>query len=50
VAEIHETAGVHEADYYKWLNGTIPDHYSTCVAIEKVLVAGIPKRGKRMLS
>jgi hypothetical protein len=50
VAEIHEAAGVHEADYYKWLNGSIPDHYSTCVAIEKVLVAGIPKRGKRMFS
>jgi hypothetical protein len=50
VADIHETAGVHEADYYKWLNGSIPDHYSTCVAIEKVLVAGIPKRGKRALS
>ena len=47
VVEIHEAAGVHEADYYKWLNGSIPDHYSTCVAIEKVLVAGIPKRGKR---
>lgn len=50
VAEIHESAGVHEADYYKWLNGSIPDHYSTCVAIEKVLVAGIPKRAKRALS
>jgi hypothetical protein len=50
VVDIHETAGVHQADYYKWLNGTIPDHYSTCVAIEKVLVAGIPRRGKRALS
>jgi hypothetical protein len=50
VVEIHEAAGVHEADYYKWLNGSIPDHYSTCIAIEKVLVAGIPKRRKRALS
>ena len=50
VVEIHEAAGIHEADYYKWLNGSIPDHYSTCIAIEKVLVAGIPNRGKRALS
>jgi hypothetical protein len=50
VAEIHEAAGVHEADYYKWLNGSIPDHYSTCVAIEKVLAAGIPKRAPRKSS
>ena len=47
VVEIHEAAGVHESDYYRWLSGSIPDHYSTCVAIEKVLVAGIPKRGRR---
>ena len=50
VVEIREAADVHEGDYYKWLNGSIPDHYSTCVAIEKLLVAGIPARGKRRLS
>jgi hypothetical protein len=27
VVEIQKAAGVHEADYYKWLNGSIPDHY-----------------------
>ena len=32
--DIQEADGVEEADYYKWLNGTKPDHYSTCVAIE----------------
>ena len=50
VKDIQEAAGVHEADYYKWLNGSIPDHYSTCVAIEKVLATGLPKCGKRTLS
>jgi hypothetical protein len=50
VKDIQEAAAIHQADYYKWLNGSIPDHYSTCVAIEKVLVAGFPKRGKRALS
>ena len=50
VKDIQEAAGIHQADYYKWLKGSIPDHYSTCVAIEKVLVTGIPKRGKRALS
>jgi hypothetical protein len=50
VKDIQEAAAIHQADYYKWLNGSIPDHYSTCVAIEKVLVAGLPKRGKRALS
>jgi hypothetical protein len=48
VVEIYEAAGVHEGDYYRWLSGSIPDHYSTCVAIEKVLVAGLPKRGGRV--
>jgi hypothetical protein len=50
VAAIHAAAGVHETDYYKWLKGTSPDHYSTCVAIERVLVAGIPKRSSRQFS
>jgi hypothetical protein len=34
---------VDEADYYKWLNGKTPDHYSTCVAIEGVLREGLRK-------
>lgn len=50
VKDIQETAGVHEADYYKWLKGTIPDHYSTCLAIERVLRNGLPERRKRRLS
>ena len=36
------TAGEDEADYYKWLHGKLPDHYSTCVAIERVLRDGLP--------
>ena len=50
VKDIQEAAAIHQADYYKWLNGSIPDHYSTCVAIEKVLVAGLPKRAPQALS
>lgn len=50
VKDIQEAAAIHQADYYKWLKGSIPDHYSTCVAIEHALVVGIPKRGKRALS
>ena len=50
VKDIQEAAAIHRSDYYKWLNGDVPDHYSTCVAIEKVLVAGIPKRGKLAFS
>jgi hypothetical protein len=50
VKDIQEAAAIHQADYYKWLKGSIPDHYSTCVAIEKVLVAGIPKRATRARS
>ena len=50
VAAIHEAAGIHETDYYKWLNGATPDHYSTCIAVEKVLVAGMPKRAPRKSS
>jgi hypothetical protein len=44
VVDIQRTAGVDSSDYYKWLKGAIPDHYSTCIAIEKVLLAGLPKR------
>jgi hypothetical protein len=40
VKDIQKAAGVDEADYYKWLNGRTPDHYSTCVAIERVLHGG----------
>ena len=50
VKDIQDAAAIHQTDYYKWLKGSIPDHYSTCVAIEKILVVGIPKRGKRTLS
>ena len=48
VVEIQLAAGVHESDYYKWLNGSIPDHYSTCIAIERVLVSGLPKRARKL--
>jgi len=44
VKDIQEAAGVDEADYYKWLSGKVPDHYSTCVAIERVLHYGLPRR------
>jgi hypothetical protein len=44
VKDIQEAAGVDEADYYKWLGGKVPDHYSTCVAIERVLHDGLPGR------
>lgn len=44
VREIQEAAGVDEADYYKWLRGKTPDHYSTCAAIERVLHSGLPRR------
>lgn len=43
VKDIQEAAGVDEADYYKWRNGRIPDHYSSCVAIETVLLGGLFK-------
>lgn len=43
VKDIQGAAGVDEADYYKWLNGSKPDHYSTCVAIEGVLRQGLTK-------
>lgn len=44
VRDIQEAAGVDEADYYKWLSGKTPDHYSTCVAIERVLHCGLSQR------
>lgn len=44
VRDIQEAAGVDEADYYKWLRGATPDHYSTCAAIERVLHQGLPER------
>jgi hypothetical protein len=50
VADIQRAAGVHSTDYYKWLNGTIPDHYSTCIAIEKVLMAGLPAKPHKTVS
>ena len=40
VRDIHEAAGVHQTDYYRWLKGTIQDHYSTSIAIEKILAGG----------
>ena len=50
VKDIQEAAGVHEADYYKWLKGSIPDHYSTCISIERLLASGLPERRKRKFS
>jgi hypothetical protein len=47
VKDIQVAAGADEADYYKWLHGKIPDHYSTCTAIERVLRIGIPRATKR---
>jgi hypothetical protein len=43
VSDIQRAGGVDESDYYKWLNGRIPDHYSTCLDIERVLEFGLPK-------
>jgi hypothetical protein len=47
VRDIQEAAGVDEADYYKWLRGKTPDHYSTSAAIERVLHDGLPRRMER---
>lgn len=47
VVDIQSAAGVDESDYYKWLNGKIPDHYSTCMRIERLLYSGLPRRFKR---
>ncbi len=46
VRDLQNAAGVDRADYYKWLNGTLPDHYSTSVEIERVLRQGArPSKG-----
>lgn len=50
VVDIQTAAGVDESDYYRWLKGGIPDHYSTCVDIERVLHFGLPERGKTAIS
>lgn len=47
VKDIQVAAGVDEADYYKWVHGRIPDHYSTCTAIERLLRDGIPKPDRK---
>jgi hypothetical protein len=47
IKDVQEAAGVDEADYYKWLRGKTPDHYSTGTAIEKVLRNGLPVRHER---
>ncbi len=47
VKDIHETAGVHQTDYYRWLDGKNPDHYSTSLAIEKILAEGFPASWRR---
>ena len=44
VKDIQVAAGADEADYYKWLHGKLPDHYSTSVAIERVLRDGVSKK------
>ena len=41
--------GLDEADYYKWMRGKTPDHYSTCVAIERVLHNGLPRWPQKKL-
>ena len=46
VKDIQVAAGVDEADYYKWRHGKIPDHYSTCIDIERVLQRGFPTPAK----
>ena len=50
VKDIQKAAAIYQTDYYKWLSGSVPDHYSTCIAIERVLVAGIPQRETRASS
>lgn len=40
VKDLQDAAGVDRAGYYKWLNGSLKDHYSTCVEIERVLRQG----------
>jgi hypothetical protein len=46
VKDIQEAAGVDEADYYKWLRGKTPGHYSTAVGIEHVLRVGLTGEAK----
>lgn len=50
VAEIQRAAGVHETDYYDWLNGKDPDHYAHCIRIEQILHRGLPKPVPQKLS
>lgn len=40
VKDLQDAAGVDRADYYKWVSGKLPDHYSTSVEIERVLRQG----------
>jgi len=47
IKDIHEAAGVDQSDYYRWINGTRPDDYSTCQAIERILAEGFPPSWRR---
>lgn len=44
VKGIQETAGVDEADYYKWLRGSKADHLSFCIALERAVATGLALR------
>jgi hypothetical protein len=46
VKDIQEAAAVDEADYYKWRSGNLPDHYTACQSIERILHFGLPKRSR----
>jgi hypothetical protein len=48
VADIQRAAGVDESDYYRWLKGSIPDRYSTCIDIERVLHLGFQKSTSKL--
>ena len=50
VKDIQEAAGVDEADYYRWLHGKLPNHYSASQAIERVLHRGLPEGKKKRRS
>jgi hypothetical protein len=50
VVDIQRAAGVDESDYYKWLHGTISDHYSPCRNVERILHLGLPEHYVRGLS
>jgi hypothetical protein len=41
VRDIQEAAGVDGRDYYRWLEGKLPDHYSICICIERILKRGL---------